>query len=521
MERPEIRLTESGAEKTVPYSEGETVFEAMRRAGILIDAPCGGRGRCGKCAVRLEGAAPVSPEDRVLLTQSQLDLGYRLACRLKARPGMHVFSASRAASILTASRAPESLADKPPAAHEEEGFGIAVDIGTTTVAAYLCALPGGREIAVEARLSAQRAFGADVITRAGHAQSPEGLSQLSGAIRGQLRDMALALCRESGVTPCGISSFAIVGNTIMLHLLLGASVDGIVRAPFTPTFTDAQDVAAPKIGLPFPNARAYTLPCVSGYVGADTVAAALACGLDTYEGVALLLDIGTNGEIALGGKGGILCCSAAAGPAFEGAHISCGMGGFEGAISAVKIDGGVAQTRVIADAPPAGICGSGLLDAIAEMKRCGAIDETGAFNPDSPLLAEQGGALVFGLAPNVALTQADIRQVQLAKSAIASGIGVLLKESGRQAKDIGRVYLAGGFGNYLDSASACAIGLIPKELLGRVRQVGNAAGAGARLALANQAQAARAGALAKAMRYIELSRRADFSALFIDNMLFE
>ena len=274
-----------------------------------------------------------------------------------------------------------------------------------------------------------------------------------------------------------------------------------------------------------------TLPCVSGYVGADTVAVALAVGLLNEERPCLMLDIGTNGEIMLGDRDGILACSAAAGPAFEGAHIRYGMGGVAGAISRVEMDDALG-VRTIADAPAAGICGSAIVDVTAGLLAHGALDENGRLQPAGPgwmrerfVREEQGWALRLaspgeGAQRDILFCQRDVREVQLAKGAVAAGIETLLRERGIGEDEVRAVFLAGGFGSFIDPVNACAIGLLPVSLLDRVVAVGNGAGAGARMALLSRAQMERSAAIARRTRYIELSARADFQELFVRNMMF-
>lgn len=428
----------------------------------------------------------------------------------------------------------EGLAvDIYPGAGPGAPLGAAVDIGTTTLAAYLLNLESGTELAVASRLNPQKAYGDDVISRTDYTmQQPDGLETLRRLIVDAVGGLTQELCAQAGVTPSRVVHMTIAGNPIMLHLFVGVSPAGIAEAPFIPAFTGRQDFRAAQLGLALhPEAMVTTLPCVSGYVGADTVAVALAVGLSDEEQPCLILDIGTNGEIMLGDRKGILACSAAAGPAFEGAHIRYGMGGVAGAISRVEMDGAL-RVRTIADAPAAGICGSAIVDVTAGLLAHGAIDETGRLQPSGPgwlrerfVREEQGWALRLaspdeGAQTDVLFCQRDVREVQLAKSAVAAGIETLLRERGIGKDDVRAVYLAGGFGSFIDPANACAIGLLPATLLDRVTGVGNGAGAGARMALLSRAQMERSSVIARRTRYIELSARADFQELFVRNMMF-
>ena len=509
-----LRIKRGADEFIISCNRGENLLKALTNAGILVDAPCGGRKTCGKCKAVIEGAEDANEDERRLLSGSEIDGGTRLLCCRFAEDDCTITLPVNQATILTDGF---SVSGRSSVALQKNGFGIAVDIGTTTVVAYLINLAAGETAAVESALNAQRPHGADVISRAAFSETDGGVDTLADAIRSQLSKMAHKLCEKAGISLGDIAEMSIAGNTIMLHLLMKRSVSGIVRAPFTPDFTEAIEVKAADIGIPLENAVIKTLPCVSGYVGGDTIAAVIACGMDEFDGIALLLDIGTNGEIVLGGKGGMICCSAAAGPAFEGAHISCGTGAVSGAINTVKIKGGRAEVTTIGGSEAIGICGSGLLDAVAGLLENELLEDTGAFYDNSPFT--NGGAS-YPLTERVQITQGDIRQVQLAKSAIAAGVAVLLKEAGISSGDVEQVYLAGGFGNYMDSASAMRIGLLDKAFAGKITQSGNAAGAGAVMALISDETANSAKRIASAIKYLELSQRQDFNELFIDNMFF-
>jgi uncharacterized 2Fe-2S/4Fe-4S cluster protein (DUF4445 family) len=336
--------------------------------------------------------------------------------------------------------------------------------------------------------------------------------------------------RESRL--CDVKHAVIAGNTIMMHLLGGLPVKYIAELPFIPVYTKGFDAAARDLRLhALTRARVTFAPCVSGYVGADTIAALLACGMDSDQGVSMLIDIGTNGEIVLNGEGRILCCSAAAGPAFEGAHIRCGSGAVSGAVDHVRFNDGSIEITVIENAAPESICGSGIVDAVACMLLNGVIDETGRFDVGNvpkeyaPFMFEAQGGPAFTLdcefERGVYISQRDLREVQLAKAAIAAGIEVLIRELGVSFDQIDRLYLAGGFGNYIECGSAVTIGLLPAEIGGCVMPMGNAAGAGAQLMLMDRMALLRAEKLRERIEYIELSAHKDFQELFVEKMLFE
>ena len=390
-------------------------------------------------------------------------------------------------------------------------YACAVDVGTTTMAAYLIDLDTGVQLAAASALNPQRTRGGDVITRANYTiEEADGLRELAKLVRDGVSGLIDSMCADKGVKREEVRHITIVGNTIMMHIFAGLCVKYIATLPFVPVYSAVRHVTAESLGMDYPSAMVTLGPCVAGYVGADTVAAAVACGLDLPGENALLMDIGTNGEMALRTSKGIWCCSAAAGPAFEGAHIRCGSGAVEGAIDSVKIENGDVTVTTIAGKKPVSICGSGIVSAVAEMLREEMIDETGYLEDEEVELAE-----------DVVICQKDIREVQLAKAAIAAGIQILAEEAGIDIEDIDTLYLAGGFGSYIDKKAACEIGLIPMELLGRIKSVGNAAGSGAKMMAADVAAMERCEELRRRMKYIELSASADFQERFADCMFFE
>lgn len=400
-------------------------------------------------------------------------------------------------------------------------YGVAVDIGTTTLAGYLLDLNTGAELAVASALNPQKAWGDDVISRCDAARSGL-LGELQRAVASEIDGMVGRMCSKANVKREDIHQAIFAGNTVMQHLFAGVQPENIALSPFIPVFTQALDIPACELGLNLgPEAVATLMPGVAAYVGADIVAGLLAAGMNEDSEPSLLIDIGTNGEIALTAGGRLFACSTAAGPAFEGAHISSGMGGVEGAINKVEFKNGL-RYSTINNAPALGVCGSGLLDLVAGFLDCGAIDETGRIDADAaPSWAElSDGKLVVSRESEIYLTGRDIREVQLAKGAIAAGLQVLLNEAGVSVTDVRYVWLAGGFGSYMDRRSACRVGLIPKELEGRVSAIGNSSGAGAKAALLSTEAMREACGAAKAMKYIELSARKDFQDAFIDKMFF-
>ncbi|MGE5549511.1 MAG: ASKHA domain-containing protein [Bacteroidota bacterium] len=412
-------------------------------------------------------------------------------------------------------------------------LGAVFDLGTTTVVGGLVDLERGSLMAVRAAFNAQRIYGADVLARLGHAQGgAEARLALRDRIQGQVRAMLRALLGDVRATPGNIVDLVIVGNTAMEHLFLGLDVGGLAALPFLPLHQAGLTVPASALGLPaHPGARVYFPPNLAGFVGADTVAGIVALDLGARPGPALMLDLGTNGELVLAYEGRLWACSTAAGPAFEGAEIGCGMAGLPGAIERVHFVDGDLAAGTIGGAAPRGICGSGLIDAVAVLREAGIMDPTGRLGGVdrlSPALAARlrAGArgsevvLASGPARAVVLSQGDIRQVQLAKGAIAAGVRLLCRTAGISPGDLRQVYLAGAFGQHVEVAKAARIGLLPGIPPARVRAVGNVAGEGARLMLTHAPCRAEAEALVGRVEVRELAADPEFQAVFAEEMLF-
>lgn len=368
-------------------------------------------------------------------------------------------------------------------ASDGEGYALAIDIGTTTVVAYLCDMKDSRIVATISRINAQVPFGLDVISRIKYCMDHEdGLDAQHEAITSQLNGFISAITDKAGIDRKAITRTVIAGNTTMEHLFTRENPVGMGVIPFTPASLFGKSYHPQKLGLNL-DTELYIAPCVSAFVGGDITSAILASGMLEKEGYSLLIDIGTNGEIVLGGKDGFFTTSTAAGPAFEGAQIEFGSGGVAGAINKVYPLQGKIAYDTIGDEPAMGICGSGLIDAVAIMLDTGLLDATGRILKDHPLYTEYKGEPAFALADGkIYITQKDIRMLQPAKSAIAAGVRTLLKQAGKTVEDIQNVYLAGGFGNYMDRESALKIGLLPPLPVDRIIPIGNAAGTGALLA---------------------------------------
>ena len=414
----------------------------------------------------------------------------------------------------------------------EHAYGIAFDIGTTSVVGYLIDLFSGKEIARSSRLNGQQPWGADVLSRASHAmEKPHGVADLQAAVVGTLNQIIADCC--TSVNPREVYYITVVGNSIMHHLALGITPATIAVSPYVPVTRDGLTLRAADLGIALPNAQAYFLPLIGAYVGADTLAVVMATGLDESDEVRLAVDIGTNGEMALGSRNHILACSAPAGPAFEGAEIRQGMRASAGAIDRVRI---LEDVRVwtIGDVAPKGICGSGLIDALSQMVRRGIVEESGRLLPRPDLegrlppkvlerIVGKDYTWEFALSwdPYIAVTQDDVRQLQLAKGTIHCGVRILMEELGIAASQIAQVYLAGAFGNFVDKRSALGIGMLPPAIPpDRILGVGNAAGQGSRMTLLSKSIRRRAETLARRIEYFELSKHPHFEEVFIESLGF-
>jgi len=419
-------------------------------------------------------------------------------------------------------------------------YGLSLDIGTTTVVGAVVNLNTGAVEAVKSTLNGQAPYGADVISRVSHTMmEPEGLAALHTRIVETINALFDELLGMSGVTREDVYEVVVVGNATMIHLLLGIDPEPISVAPFIPAINEPVTLPAAEIGLKMhPQARLSTLPHLGAYVGADIVAGVLATGVvrNKDEKLRLYIDVGTNGEIVLGSARRALATAAPAGPAFEGAQIKCGMRASDGAIEGVQINGGAVHLQIIGGAVhPIGLCGSGLVDAAAELVKCGLVDASGRLlKPDEARerglpegliarLVTVDGARAFLLSEpqdNIVLTQPDIRALQFAKGAIAAGVNVLLAHMGVTAGDLREVLLAGSFGSYINPASARLIGLVPWVPVERIVAVGNAAGEGAKICLLSFRERQAANRLPEFIEYLELSGRSEFNDIFTEALGF-
>ncbi len=433
----------------------------------------------------------------------------------------------------------EELIDLEPGDTSARRFAIAFDLGTTTAVATLLDLDSGQPLAVRSRLNRQQPFGADVITRiSATMMDGDALEMLRRRAHETLAELTDEVCVEAGVDAHEVYEITVCGNVTMMHLALGIDPEPLSMAPFVVSAHSFPRVAASELGVRVhPRAPAFVFPSLGAYVGGDIVAGMLATGLTRDRRLRLFIDVGTNSEIALGSHERVLATAAPAGPAFEAAQIKCGMRAADGAIEGVKVNGDALTLQVIGDTEPIGICGSGLVDAVAELVHVGLLDHSGRFIPDeeaaarSPALAAHltriGEERVFVLAwrgpdpaQSVFLSQRDVRELQFAKASIATGWNILLRDLGVSAEEIAQVLLAGSFGAYLTPLSAVRIGLVPNIALPRIVSAGNVAGEGAKIAALSSRERAEAYAILREVEYVELSGRADFNDLFIDQLAF-
>ena len=617
---PKIRIYNAGGlVRETSGVLGETLLQCISATGVFLDAQCGGMGKCKKCRVQVNTDGKELLACRAIVSgDMDVYLPYEREMKI-ANTGASISADVTAASTVTDSANSGAIAEAPfisaanvgaiaeaplicsanagamseaplicpankgtttgdnsaPTLHAR--LGVAIDIGTTTVVVHLTDIAAGTHIATASGGNAQRAYGADVISRIQYC-AKNGHEMLTGLIREQLASLIRQTCTVSGERVRDIGYISIAGNTIMEHLAAGYSPVGIGIAPFTPVSLFGAEIPAWE-GFPVSkSAGVYFAPAISSYVGGDVTAGMLAAGFDRIENPAVYIDIGTNGEIVLKSGDIFYCCAAAAGPAFEGAEISMGMAAVHGAINHVKWDGGL-KTTVIGDTSPRGICGSGLLDALAVLLETGAVDETGRLlgadeisHEISAYIHKVDGQNVFLLSGSndsmknectncndnksyysnssnkrsddflrnndssnlklnvshgnskcieeIYMTAMDIRKLQLAKSAIAAGIQTLLRHAGVQENQVKSFVLAGGFGSFLDQFNAARIGMFPKRFLDAIQAVGNTAGEGAALALRSQEARERLEGIRKLCKYIELSTSPEFNEQFVEQMTF-
>jgi len=600
----------------IAVKEGTLLTNAMKQAGLAIQLPCGGTGKCGKCVVEIQPDAPPAGDfDRQYITDDDLARGKRLACKTRVDRPMRVFLSDtiraaegqilvngldRTVSIDTPLK--KTYLDVPPPSLEDQRadlqrvaetlgiyngscpdidirlarelpdilrnanfritvtsensrivavepgdttsrlYGIAFDIGTTTVVGSILDLRNGGQEAYASRLNAQIIHGEDTISRIKYAiEEPNGLSELRSKILGVINEIIDEAVEKAGIEKHEIYEAVFVGNTTMSHLLMGMSPEGLSKIPFVPVTNTPLTTLAKDAGIGInPLGTVHVLPNIAGFVGSDTVAVMLACDYLDDGPTQLAVDVGTNGELALRHDGKLTVCSTAAGPALEGAALTCGMRAAPGAIEHVTLTENDVECDIIGNVAPAGICGSGIIDIVAELVRTGIVDSVGRVLPPeecpravseelkSRIVENEGGEYEFVLAVDesgdvprrIVISQRDIRQIQLAKGAISAGIALLVKSAGLTLDDLDEILLAGAFGNYIRAESAQRMGLLPMVPVERIRFVGNAASAGAKMALLSRSARADADRIRHVTGHIELASMTEFMTEFSNSMLF-
>ena len=520
-----IIFTEYG--KEAELAKGRTILSYLQELGIDINAPCGGEGKCGECLVEVE-YAPGALTDKTEAENEFIhnDI-HRLACQAKIlKTDKPVYVRLKSLLYLRRLYILESGEYKAipiePFVHLEgkrvfyesedigeytgDLYGIALDIGTTTLAMYLIDLETGAVLSVNSRENPQTKYGNNVISRIEFAR--KGQDILEREIRTAVNEMIADL-----TNPGKIYELVVVGNPVMRDLFFGYSVESLGKSPYEPLSVKPVSKTAKKFGLKAnPKARVYGLPLIGSFVGADALAVVLATEMYKNESICMAIDIGTNTEIVLGDKDGLIATSCAAGPAFEGAGITCGVGGVSGAIKEVRIENGEVKYKTIDDATPVGVCGSGIIDALAELLDKKIIDGRGKF---------QGDEKEFGIAEGISISEKDIDQLNLAKTAVSVGIKVLLERYGVELEEIDRIFLAGGFANFTNTENAIRIGLLPAVEQEKVKKVGNAAVEGARQALISKTKREDAVAVAKRIEHIKLEEEENFMELFVSELYFQ
>lgn len=587
-----LKIVDQGKEYFTTAKSGDILINKLQTSDTSVHSPCGGKGTCLKCKVIVEGKGEVLACQTVVSEELCKGRDSQIVVYLPKRSKPKILSIGtlpdhKLNPLVKSCKVtlnPPTLSDQTPdddrleestgykvpfhllmdlsenlrfnnfdinysirkdnneiiaiepTNHRQNNYGVAIDIGTTTIAAFLYDLDNGRHIMSATCLNSQKNYGADVISRIDFAStSDENSVQMQSLVYNDIFELLFELADD--INDIKLISFS--GNTTMMHLLCGINPMAIAKSPFIPTSVSGRVCYMSEIfrcnhkKINY-NPACILLPSISGYVGADITAGILTCDLDKSDKTAILIDIGTNGEIVLARNGSIVACSTAAGPAFEGANLTCGIGGVAGAIDKVFLNENEITFSTISDETPSGICGSGVVSAISVLLESGLIDETGRFEDDIDNLPDalknkivkvnNEKAYVFSYVdnkePSVYLTQRDIREVQNAKAAVCAGIKLLIEKDNLKEKDIDVVYIAGGFGNFLNVKDAFRIGLIPPELEGKTKMIGNTSVIGSSLCLLDIDALQRCEDIRKRTMYYELSSDKRFTDLYIDAMIF-
>ena len=543
--RYEIALLSSG--RRIEATEGQTLFQALARAGIQLRSECGAKGVCERCLVAIQ---------EELWTESHRPVGMdagswpsrpveRQACQWEVQSDLAIeipptsFAPAEVIAKPTLMRRFGPARTTPTPALTPAGYGLAVDLGSSTIGLFLCDLDQGMVLASGSVRNPQLIFGDDVMSRISSGASDRAnLARMQKLVVDAVNHSVASLAGQCGIEIDDIVKVVVVGNSCMIHLFLGVDPRSMGTYPYQPAFTSARQLAAADVGLLLvhPEARLHTLPLISGFLGCDVVAAAMASDLDLREDETLMLDVGTNGEVMLKVRGNLSAASCATGPALEGAAISHGMHAVSGAVDSIcinpidlRVSYSLIQRNPEEPRKAAGICGSGVVSAIAALLKTGVILKSGRFNPESNhpnLRRNSEGAVEFVLVPaaetqagmDITLTQQDVRAVQFAKAALLAGITLLCREA--QSELPQRLLMAGAFGTFLNKEDAMTIGMLPRLAENTVETVGNAAGEGAILAVLHEDSAERAEEIARRTRVVDLASHPDFHKVFLDSLVF-
>lgn len=514
---------EHGTQILMEGAEQETLLETFLRNGLFYRADCGGRGTCGKCKIKVtEGELVITAQDAAVFSPSELKEGYRLACKAIPSSDVSVTLCNRTEEAMKAVSVNKIRQQETKDPDETAGYIIAIDLGTTTMVFRLSDVRSKNSLSTYTMVNPQRIYGADVISRIKASVDGKRV-QLQQMIRDALLQGILEVMTKAGVAATDVLRIAIAGNTTMQHLLMGYSCETLGVYPFTPINLKTLNLALEDL---FPEEKELTnlkeipvllLPGISAFVGSDIVAGLAVCGFHASDSINLLIDLGTNGEVALGSKDRILVTSTAAGPAFEGGNISCGVGSIPGAISRITLSEGSVSYETIDDKVPVGICGTGVIELVSELLRTELMDDTGLlcekyFQEGYPILYQGKAGITF--------LQKDIRELQLAKAAVRAGIEILLKRYGITYDQVDQVYLAGGFGFYLDVEKAIRIGLLPIEFREKIVTIGNSSLAGAELVAGKVKDIFYLEELISKSQELHLSMDPDFNELYLEYMSF-
>ncbi len=516
----------------IDVGETTTILDAARRLGLHLPSECGGRGTCGKCLVSVEPGPLPSEVDRTYIPESDIKKGTRLACQHRTQRDIHVAISQTigSAKILVDSVLSSAKWDIDRGLENQKG--IAIDLGTTTIVAYLLDMATGTQIGHAASLNPQIMYGEDVMSRITYAVvEAGGANALKDTILSRIEELVIELAASRKVALQNLSRLVIVGNPAMHHLLLGLDTKSLGMAPYEPVIKNALNKNGKDLGFTtIKDASVYIPPNIAGFVGGDTAAFILSQRLDTTDKTVLGIDVGTNGEIILSIGGELFCCSAAAGCAFEGATIKHGMRGQDGAIEHLSIidSNKTPQFSVIGNTAPIGLCGSGIVDVVAELKTSGIITSNGKMLESGRVIDIEGEKAFTITKPGesnsqqlLIFTQNDVRQVQLAKGAILAGASILMDSAGVETTDIDLLLLAGAFGTYINPKSALTIGLLPPVDIKKVIPIGNAAGEGAKRMLLSLRERALIEDVVERVKYLELAQYGNFARIFSRATLLE